>query len=667
MRNKLFLFLLLALSLFGKESTEILFYVQDAGETYALLPVIQRLEEKGADFLLLVAGVAEEVVPQAGIEKKRIRTFQDLGIKERVDRRWMRTQKLSSDQIESLVEQIEAKKVVTGVAFELQGQLLQSYRDRGAATFAYWDNFSSEGENPYFQTAHAVETHAEHLLLPSQYLNDLFADREGKQVVGQPTLQQWEKELATVDVAELRQRLDIEEKEVALFIGSYGPDYEEAFQLFLEGAALTPDVLFLVQPHPKMRGESLSVAPIRVLNGEISTIEAVALADLVICHQSTVAYQALAANKPVLHVIPPSQTFDSLALQKGLAHRVSEAALFPEAIHSAMKREVNGFYELFGIPKNSTECCLHALLEGNTMDFQRIPVRENGLVATLFLPASKTPLPVIITLGGSRGGLREGRAQLLASHGFAALALAYFNEEDLPEVLKEIPLEYFQTAIEWLKTDPRIDAERVGLWGVSRGAELSLLLGTVFPEEIGAITAYVPSSVIYGAITDREAPAWVYQGKPLGPNAPFSEQDYDGEMGKTPEKAIALTPSFLLGMEDKAAFAAAAIPVEKIQCPILLVSGEDDQMWPSTLFSQQIVDRLQMQGALIPCTHLSYPGAGHSIFPTASPTGSLDFHPIAKLWFTFGGNPKDDTFAQKDAAEKTLQFFKTHLLNRNGQ
>jgi len=35
---------------------------------------------------------------------------------------------------------------------------------------------------------------------------------------------------------------------------------------------------------------------------------------------------------------------------------------------------------------------------------------------------------------------------------------------------------------------------------------------------------------------------------------------------------------------------AATIPVEKITCPILLISGEDDKMWPSTMFSNLVME-----------------------------------------------------------------------------
>lgn len=292
---------------------------------------------------------------------------------------------------------------------------------------------------------------------------------------------------------------------------------------------------------------------------------------------------------------------------------------------------------------------------------KKVIVREEGLVGTLFLPQSSKRLPAVIALSGSRGGLSETRAELLASNGYAALALAYFNAEGLPRTLKEIPLEYFETALRWLKRLPEIDPMRIGLWGVSRGGELSLLLGSAFPNQFQAIAAYVPSSVVYGAFDEVNSPAWTYEGKPVLPSAPCALA-FDPALGTLPEQPIPLTPCFLKAMEDKTAFCQAAIPVEKIECPILLVSGDDDRMWPSSLYCSQIAERLEAKGNSQPCTHLSYPGAGHALAPNQQPmAGSADFHPVAKLWFDLGGNPKDDASAKEDAWNKTLQFFQRHI------
>ena len=260
-------------------------------------------------------------------------------------------------------------------------------------------------------------------------------------------------------------------------------------------------------------------------------------------------------------------------------------------------------------------------------------------------------------MSGFRGGLNESRAERLASYGFATLALAYFGCAKLPVCLQEIPLEYCEKAIDCAAAHASIDPNRIALWGGSRGAELALLLGSIIPSRIRAIVATVPSSAIYGSI-QSETPAWTYRGAPLGPNAPFPKLHLNTQVGQKPESALALTPYFLEGMNDRAAFAASLIPVENIQCPLLLVSGEDDQMWPSSIFAGQIAERLRAKGSSIPCAHVSYPRAGHAI----SSTGDVvQFHPVVNIWLAFGGTPRDNALAQADSWEKTVHFLRSWI------
>lgn len=107
-----------------------------------------------------------------------------------------------------------------------------------------------------------------------------------------------------------------------------------------------------------------------------------------------------------------------------------------------------------------------------SLDIQKKTFKEKG---TLFFPRSEDPLPVIITLS-SDGGICEGRAQLLASHGFATLALDYVGDT----TLENISLGDFAEALEWLKTKLQIADDRIGIYGVSGEAgEFSLVLGSV--------------------------------------------------------------------------------------------------------------------------------------------------------------------------------------------
>jgi BAAT / Acyl-CoA thioester hydrolase C terminal len=110
-------------------------------------------------------------------------------------------------------------------------------------------------------------------------------------------------------------------------------------------------------------------------------------------------------------------------------------------------------------------------------------IRERGLYGRFFRPATGGPVPGVLVLGGSEGGLASyvmREAALLAGHGFAALALAYFYMGSLPDRLAGIPLEYFGGAIRWLQNQLFVRGDRLGVVGTSRGGELALLLGAHF-------------------------------------------------------------------------------------------------------------------------------------------------------------------------------------------
>lgn len=138
--------------------------------------------------------------------------------------------------------------------------------------------------------------------------------------------------------------------------------------------------------------------------------------------------------------------------------------------------------------------------------------RDSGHVGRLFIPSGRGPHPVVIVLSGSGGGFDLDKAAVLSRHGFATFALAYFGIPPLPAWLHRIPLDYFEAALAWFLTHPELDLQRIGVFGVSRGAELALLLGTKFPQ-IRAVVAYTPCSVAWAAggrdkATQEMIPSW---------------------------------------------------------------------------------------------------------------------------------------------------------------
>jgi len=110
-------------------------------------------------------------------------------------------------------------------------------------------------------------------------------------------------------------------------------------------------------------------------------------------------------------------------------------------------------------------------------NIERKEIREHGVVGTFFYPKDMRKGPGVIVLYGSGGGIPETKVELLASHGYATLALGYFGVQGLPEKLERIPLEYFTNAIMWFKLQSQVDAQSVALVGTSRGGELVLIKG----------------------------------------------------------------------------------------------------------------------------------------------------------------------------------------------
>jgi dienelactone hydrolase len=261
------------------------------------------------------------------------------------------------------------------------------------------------------------------------------------------------------------------------------------------------------------------------------------------------------------------------------------------------------------------------------------------LHGVFFAPSGTERHPAVLVVGGSEGGVPIPKAVWLASHGFAALALAYFRYENLPQYLEAIPLEYFGQAIQWMMNRREVQPDHIAVVGTSRGGELALQLGSMYPQ-IRAVIAYVPANVRYPACCGRTpAPyAWTWKGQPLSYMPPG--------FGRNPAMAIE-----------------AAIAVEQTKGPILLISGQDDGVWQSTAMADAVVDRLKRAHFAYPVDHLKYSHAGHAAGrpdivpewhgPERNPTSGREVDP--------GGTIPGNAQSSIDAAPKVVEFLRQGL------
>lgn len=277
-------------------------------------------------------------------------------------------------------------------------------------------------------------------------------------------------------------------------------------------------------------------------------------------------------------------------------------------------------------------------------------IREQGLVGTFFSPSEQGNFPGVLVLGGSEGGLSsENVAAIIASRGFATLALAYFAAEGLPESLEEIPLEYFKKAIDWMQQQNLVKRNGLIIVGTSKGAEAALLLASQY-KEIRAVVGYVPSNVAWSCICNSpNKSSWSLNGKSI----PFVPQDRDPTYN--PPSGFPLTPAinYIFRSKNSAAVRKAEIPVEKINGPILLISGKEDKLWHSYLMSQLIMARLKKLGHHFADQHLAYDNAGHLIGKAYLPSGSTLG---AGGRMETGGTVAGNAHAQKDSWERVLKF-----------
>ncbi|MFD1851312.1 acyl-CoA thioester hydrolase/BAAT C-terminal domain-containing protein [Oceanobacillus bengalensis] len=306
------------------------------------------------------------------------------------------------------------------------------------------------------------------------------------------------------------------------------------------------------------------------------------------------------------------------------------------------------------------------MLEQETI--HKIELNNNGIVGTLYRPKASNAYPAVIILGGSDGAVHEQAAAMLASKGYVALALAYFGREGLPEGLINIPLEYFGGAIDWLQQLTFVNENKIGVIGFSRGAEVALLLGSVYPS-IQTIIAASPNGLVFSGIKDYQPvnqSAWTYKGKEIAYfHSNLKIQDVLTFFGEwMTGQPISNLDATLKAIENRKKVYAARIPVEKINCPVLLLSGEDDQLIPASKFSKMVVRKLANKQS----KHISFKDAGHfSSFPYALPnipTNELISN-RARMKMTFGGSKEANNKAANESWHHIVHFLDQYLKSLN--
>ncbi len=129
-----------------------------------------------------------------------------------------------------------------------------------------------------------------------------------------------------------------------------------------------------------------------------------------------------------------------------------------------------------------------------------------GFVGTICTPSSTGKHPAILLLGGSEGGNQMSySAPRFASAGYLAASVAYFGLPGLPQILEEIPVETVGKALDAISARADVDANRIAIFGISKGGEFALLAASTYPQ-IHAVVADVPSPFAWQSIAQGPEP-----------------------------------------------------------------------------------------------------------------------------------------------------------------
>lgn len=276
-------------------------------------------------------------------------------------------------------------------------------------------------------------------------------------------------------------------------------------------------------------------------------------------------------------------------------------------------------------------------------------VDEGALQGFHLTPKNKTHDGVVICYGGSEGSPNFETAERLAKDGYETLALFMFGMKNQPKTLARIPLEQFEDVLKYV--EKLEDNAPITVVGASKGAEYALNLATKY-DEIANLILIAPSAYNFAGLDFKDyGSSWTHENKELpfvdikrsSLGALFKDMIFPS-MTKGP---IVYRESYASAVRMDANIESKTIPVEQTKANILMIVGEDDQMWDSYEMAKTI--KARSENAQI----VHYKNAGHIFLGC----GVLN---TPAMRVKTGGNLAGNNEADADSTRVIDEFLKTN-------
>lgn len=222
-------------------------------------------------------------------------------------------------------------------------------------------------------------------------------------------------------------------------------------------------------------------------------------------------------------------------------------------------------------------------------------IDEGAIAGTLYLPEGTDTRPAVLVVPGTihPRSAAAPMAALLASRGYITFLLDYLGRPGMPETFTDVPLEHLALAVDWLRDQPTVDDAAVAALGLEKGAEFLLAAASYIPDlDLRAVLTIAPSCVTWQGTVVGKGPAtssWTIGGAEVpyvavkGGSGQKLLRSLTKKEGGAVSQLLAHTEAF-----TAEALKRAALPVEKIAGPLLLLAGFDDQQWPSGEMAEMI-------------------------------------------------------------------------------
>lgn len=215
---------------------------------------------------------------------------------------------------------------------------------------------------------------------------------------------------------------------------------------------------------------------------------------------------------------------------------------------------------------------------------------------------------VVVCYGGSEGSPNFKEAERLAKAGYETLAVFMFGMKNQPKTLVRVPLEQFEDVLQYINKTIK-DKTPITVLGASKGAEYALNLATKY-KEISNLILIAPSAYTFAGLDfNHYGSSFTYKNKEI----PYIDIKKASSMVFIKNMAIPIIIKSPVQYKDGYSNAVKKdtakdlklIPVKDIQANILMIVGEDDQMWDSYGMAKRI--KSQNDRAMM----VSYKYAGH--------------------------------------------------------